>query len=87
MNQEHYTIDDYSELFTETVEQEKEEKMLEHLEDCALCKEKMRAATLLMLLEDDEVLEMTMQLLLNANKNKDEDENVNADEDENEDLD
>lgn len=70
MNREHYTIEEYSELLAGEAEQEKEEKMQEHLEECDLCKVKMRASTLLSLLEDDEVLELTMHLMMDEYKNK-----------------
>jgi len=85
MNQEHYTIEQYSELFTEKLKAEQEEKMLEHVDGCPLCKVKMRAATLFTLLEDDKVLQMVMQQLMD--KNKDSNADSNADEDEDEDLD
>jgi len=73
MNQEHFTIQEYSEVFAGEAEPEKEERMLAHLEDCALCKVKMKAATLFALLEDDEVLDMTFQMLKDANKDADTD--------------
>ena len=89
MRKEHYTIEDYSNLFHGEADWEKQELLLEHLEVCDLCKVKMKAATLLTLMEDDEVLNIAVKLAMNVNRDKSKNENLNKNEevDADEDLD
>ena len=90
MENKHYTIKEFWKLYSEDAEQVLHEgEMFEHLADCALCKLKMKAATMFALLEDDEVLALTMDALVAANKAKalDKAEDQTADEDDDDDDD
>ena len=96
MENKHYTIKEFWKLYSEDAEQVLHEgEMFEHLADCALCKLKMKAATMFALLEDDEVLALTMDALVAANKakaldkaeDKDQVEDDDEDDDDDEDLD
>ena len=88
MENKHYTVKEFWKLYSEDAEQVVYEgEMLEHLADCALCKMKMKAATMFALLEDDEVLALTMNALIAANKAKALDEAKDKDEDRTEDDD
>lgn len=90
MENKHYTIKELWKLYSEDAEQLSQEgEVFEHLADCSLCKMKMKLATMFALLEDDEVLAVTMDALVAAAKEKalEQAKNQTADDDEDDDDD
>lgn len=90
MENKHYTIKELWKLYSEDAEQVSQEgEVFEHLASCSLCKMKMKLATMFALLEDDEVLAVTMDALVAAGKAKalEKEENLTEDDDEDDDDD